>query len=89
MIVADADAEGIEETMAGVGDVEGEATPLHVDLMDEDANRRMVELAVKSHGKLDAIYTPAGRVRFSPAAEMELEDWVFALGQELTITFLA
>ncbi|MEE8518430.1 MAG: SDR family oxidoreductase [Dehalococcoidia bacterium] len=89
LVLADIDKDGLGEIDAICR--EAGATPsLYVgDLTEEAANEAMVKQAVGEFGRLDAIYNPAGLVKFGPAHEVSLEDWEFTLKYELTITFLA
>jgi NAD(P)-dependent dehydrogenase (short-subunit alcohol dehydrogenase family) len=89
LVLVDIDEEGLGEidTLCR----EAGATPsLCVgDLTEEATNERMVKQAVNEFGRLDAMYNPAGSLRFNPAAEVSLEDWDFVMKFELTMTFLA
>jgi NAD(P)-dependent dehydrogenase (short-subunit alcohol dehydrogenase family) len=89
LILADIDAEGVEETAERVRRAGGEATTFVGDLTQEPSNQEMVDLAVARLGRLDVIYNAAGLVRFGSLHETSLEDWRFVLDHELTLVFLA
>ena len=89
LVLADIDAEGVEETALRVRDAGGEAVTFVGDLTQEATNQQMVAVAVESYRKLDVIYNAAGLVRFSSLHETSLEDWQFVLDHELTLVFLA
>jgi NAD(P)-dependent dehydrogenase (short-subunit alcohol dehydrogenase family) len=87
LVLADRDEDGLAETVAGLDATN--VTTYAGDLTLETPNEEMVALAVKLHGGLDALYTPAGLVKFGSAHELSLDDWKFVVDFELTMTFLA
>ena len=88
LLLADRDAEGLEETAALVRQAGGDPI-LHVgDLTQEGPNKELVESAVNRHGRVDVLYNAAGLVRFGALHETSLQDWRFTIEHELTITFL-
>ena len=89
LVLADKDDEGLAETEALIKPSGAELLVHSGDLTQEAVNEAMVGLAVKSYGGLNAIYTPAGLVKFAPAHELTLDDWKFVVDFELTMTFLA
>ena len=89
LVLADKDEEGLSLTAESARKSGGEVDVLAGDLTQEATNEAMVALAVKSYGRVDSVYTPAGLVKFSSAHETTLEDWNFTVGHELTMTFLA
>jgi NAD(P)-dependent dehydrogenase (short-subunit alcohol dehydrogenase family) len=89
LVLADKDDEGLAETESLINTSGAELLRYSGDLTQEDVNEAMVALAVKSYGGLNAIYTPAGLVKFASAHELTLEDWKFVVDFELTMTFLA
>lgn len=87
LVLSDLDGPGLEATAALLP--AGCDAVLHVgDLSDEAANEALVGLAVARFGRLDVMYNNAGRARFAPVHETRLEDWEFALRNELTTVFL-
>ncbi len=89
LVLADKDDAGLAETDALIRSIGAEVALYSADLTQEAGNQAMVALAVKSYGGLDAIYTPAGLVKFASAHELTLDDWKFVVDYELTMTFLA
>ena len=89
LVLADKDTEGLAEIEALIKPTGAEFALHSADLTQEVGNEAMVALAVKSYGGLDAIYTPAGLVKFGSAHELPLDDWKFVVDFELTMTFLA
>ena len=45
-----------------------------VDLTDEDAVRRWVDVAADAHGGIDVLYANAGATRFGPLEQITKED---------------
>ena len=89
LVLADKDEEGLAE-VAALAAPSGTDVRTHIaDLTQEPGNEAMVAQAVQSYGKLDALYTPAGLVRFASADQSTLEEWDFTISHELTMTFLA
>ena len=88
LVLADLDADGLEETAAWLIGAAGPPVTVVGDLTQEDANERLAQAALDAHGRIDALYNAAGLVRFSPLHETSLEDWRFVLDHELTMVFL-
>jgi NAD(P)-dependent dehydrogenase (short-subunit alcohol dehydrogenase family) len=89
LVLADKDEEGLTE-LATLALLPGADVKTHVaDLTEEAGNEAMVTLAMQSYGKIDALYTPAGLVRFASADQATLEEWDFTISHELTMTFLS
>lgn len=74
-------------TVVGV-DLRGEGCE-HLDTSTDDGCRRMVELALERHGRLDILVLNAGVQHMAPFAEFPLEQWDRLLGVMLTGPFLA
>jgi NAD(P)-dependent dehydrogenase (short-subunit alcohol dehydrogenase family) len=89
LVLADQDDAGLAEVEALIRPSSAELALHSGDLTQEPDNEAMVALAVKLYGGLDAIYTPAGLVKFGSADELSLDDWKFVVDFELTMTFLA
>ncbi len=88
LILADMDAEGLEEAAVLVRKAGGDPLQYVGNLTEEDANREMVGEALSRHGRVDVLYNAAGLVRMGSLHETSLEDWRFTIEHELTITFL-
>ena len=89
LVLADKDEEGLAEVAALTAPSGADVKTHAADLTQEQGNEEMVALAVTSYGKLDALYTPAGLVRFASADQSTLEEWNFTISHELTMTFLS
>ncbi len=61
----------------------------HLDVGSEDGCRRMVELALERHGRLDTLVLNAGSQFMSPLSEFPTEQWDRLLGIMLTGPFLS
>jgi NAD(P)-dependent dehydrogenase (short-subunit alcohol dehydrogenase family) len=88
LVLTDMDVPGLE-AVADAARAAGAKVATHSgDLTDEETNRELVDVALSELGRLDVIYTNAGRVRMAPIHEATLEDWNFSVENELTIVFL-
>jgi NAD(P)-dependent dehydrogenase (short-subunit alcohol dehydrogenase family) len=86
VLVADVDAGGGAETVAGM---EGAAAFLQVDVTEQDEVAGMVEGAVERFGRLDIAVNNAGMTGVSaPTADYTLDDWNRAIALNLTGVFL-
>ncbi len=74
-------------TVIGV-DITGDGCD-HLDVSSDEGCRRMVELAIERHGRLDTLVLNAGAQFMSPFAEFPLEQWDRLVGLMLTGPFLA
>jgi NAD(P)-dependent dehydrogenase (short-subunit alcohol dehydrogenase family) len=88
LVLNDVDAAGLETVGEAVRRAGGAVVTHAGDLTLEEPNRELVDLAVRTYGRLDVMYNNAGRVRFSPIHETSLEDWNFTVAGELTLVFL-
>src|SRR5262249_49785493 len=88
LVLNDVDAAGLETGGEAVRRAGGAVVTHGGDLTVEAGNRELVELAVRTYGRLDVMYNNAGAVRFSPIHETSLEDWNFTVAGELTLVFL-
>jgi NAD(P)-dependent dehydrogenase (short-subunit alcohol dehydrogenase family) len=59
-----------------------------VDLSQEDEVQRLMAFAEAAYGGLDILYNNASATRGAPVAELTMENWQFALNNELTNIFL-
>ena len=60
VVAADLDEAGAQETADAIREAGGEASPLLVDVADEDSVQRMVTRAASLYGRLDAAFNNAG-----------------------------
>ena len=89
LVLTDMDAPRLESAADSAREAGARVETFVADLTREDANRELVDLTLRSFGRLDVLYHNAGRVRMSPVHEATLEDWSFSVENELTIVFLA
>jgi NAD(P)-dependent dehydrogenase (short-subunit alcohol dehydrogenase family) len=71
VVLADVSEEAVESAAAEVREAGGDATAVVADVSDEDQARRMVEHAVATYGRVDALYNNAG---IMPAADHSVVD---------------
>jgi meso-butanediol dehydrogenase/(S,S)-butanediol dehydrogenase/diacetyl reductase len=60
-----------------------------VDLADYDQVEKWITEAIGRHERIDALYNNASIPRFAPLEEMSVEDWQFAMHNELDLVFYA
>lgn len=77
VIVADMDAEGGSETVRRIGEAEGDARFLQVDVTDESQVDRLVNGCVDAYGRLDFAHNNAGIGEFRPRPLHETERVTF------------
>ena len=58
-----------------------------VDLSDPEAAKAWVEEAAAVHGRIDVLYNNASSPRFVLMPEMSVEDWQYAIRNELDLVF--
>lgn len=88
VVGCDVKAEGNQETVALVEAAGGTMTGFEpVDLGDPDEARSFVDAAVACYGGLDVVYNNAAAARYSKFSEMSIEDWQFAIRNELDLVF--
>jgi 3-hydroxybutyrate dehydrogenase len=61
----------------------------HLDVASDEGCRRMVEVALARHGRLDILVLNAGAQHMAPLPEFPIEQWDRLLGLMLTGPFLA
>ena len=89
VVVADVDAERLDETVTLIAGAGGEAVAVTADVTDEDQVRAAVDTAVSRFGRLDCAHNNAG-TSGTPSAfhDLTLEDWNRVVGLNLTGVFL-
>jgi meso-butanediol dehydrogenase / (S,S)-butanediol dehydrogenase / diacetyl reductase len=88
IIGCDLFAEGNRETVAAVEAAGGQMTGMApVDLSDPDAAKAWVDEAAAVHGRIDVLYNNASAPRFVLMPEMSVEDWQYAIRNELDLVF--
>jgi NAD(P)-dependent dehydrogenase (short-subunit alcohol dehydrogenase family) len=88
IVGCDLNPEGNRETLAIVEAAGGTMTGMApVDLSDPDAAKAWVEEAAAVHGRIDVLYNNASSPRFVLMPEMSVEDWQYAIRNELDLVF--
>jgi meso-butanediol dehydrogenase / (S,S)-butanediol dehydrogenase / diacetyl reductase len=88
IVGCDLNDEGNRETLAIVEAAGGTMTAMApVDLSDPEAARAWVEEAAAVHGRIDVLYNNASSPRFVLMPEMSVEDWQYAIRNELDLVF--
>jgi NAD(P)-dependent dehydrogenase (short-subunit alcohol dehydrogenase family) len=86
VVIADINGAGVEAMVNQLGPDHAEGVQL--DIRDEEAVQRMVELAFSRFGRLDIGFNNAGIVGFCPIFQYPLAEWERMVGVLLTGTFL-
>jgi len=80
---------GNEETKAIVEQAGGRMiAKAPIDLTVEADTKKWLDEIIADVGKIDVLYANAGATKFSPIADMSLEEWQFVLKHELDLVFL-
>lgn len=88
IVGCDLNDEGNRETLAIVEAAGGTMTGMApIDLSDPEAARAWVEEAAAVHGRIDVLYNNASSPRFVLMPEMSVEDWQYAIRNELDLVF--
>ena len=89
VVVAARRASELESLVAEIKAAGGEATALAGDVRSEDYAKALVDLAVKTYGKLDIAFNNAGTLGESgPSTQVSEAGWNEAIGINLTASFL-
>ena len=78
VVVADLDLERAEDTVQAVRAEGGDATPLVVDVLQEDSVKAAIDATVSTHGRLDLLHNNVGAslsIGDKPATELDVEGW--------------
>ncbi len=75
VVVNDLDAEAAEQVVGEVADAGGHALAEVGDCSEEDAARRLIEAALQTWGRLDALVNNAGILRDRTVAKMSVAEW--------------
>jgi meso-butanediol dehydrogenase/(S,S)-butanediol dehydrogenase/diacetyl reductase len=89
VVGCDKKVEEDRETVAMVKAAGGEMVSMAVDLSDETQVKSWIDFAVQSYGDFDILYNNGSATRAAPIEELSLENWQFALNNEMTNIFLA
>ncbi len=86
VVIADLNGDGVAAMVSQLG--RDCADGLQLDIRDEEAVKRMVELAFSRFGRLDIAFNNAGSGGFCPLFQHPLEEWERIVSILLTGTFL-
>lgn len=75
VVTAQADLAGLDETVAAISQVGGEAHALLADVTDETAVQGMVDATLARFGRLDVLVNNAAVRGETPLGEMSLAEW--------------
>jgi NAD(P)-dependent dehydrogenase (short-subunit alcohol dehydrogenase family) len=90
VVGCDKKVEEDRETVAMVKAAGGEMISMApLDLSDETQVKSWIDFAVQSYGDFDILYNNGSATRAAPIEELSLENWQFALSNEMTNIFLA
>ena len=88
VVGCDLNEEANRETVSTVEAAGGTMTGMApVDLSDPDAAKAWVEEAAALHGRIDVVYNNASSPRFAPMPDLSVEDWQYAIRNELDLVF--
>ena len=88
VVGCDLNEEGNRATVATVEAAGGTMTGMApVDLGDPEQARAWVEEAAAVHGRIDVVYNNASAPRFVLMEEVSVEDWQYAIRNELDLVF--
>jgi NAD(P)-dependent dehydrogenase (short-subunit alcohol dehydrogenase family) len=85
VVLADIDERGLEQVAASIGD---SALALPTDVTTPHGNDRMVQSALTSFGRLDAVHLNAGIAHFASIFDCTIEQWDRHMAVNLTGVFL-
>jgi NAD(P)-dependent dehydrogenase (short-subunit alcohol dehydrogenase family) len=90
VVGCDKKVEEDRETVAMVTAAGGEMVSMApLDLSDEAQVKSWINFAVRTYGDFDILYNNGSATRAAPIADLSLENWQFALANEMTNIFLA
>ncbi|MDQ3477170.1 MAG: SDR family oxidoreductase [Actinomycetota bacterium] len=89
VVVADIDSDGASGAVAEAEGAGGQATACRVDVSDDESVREMVDLAVRTYGRLDVLHNNAYWAPLNRSVtETSLEEWDRTIAVTLTGVFL-
>ena len=75
VVISDVNAGRIEKAADGITKSGGRVTTATLDVSDYEAVKRMVDVTVAAHGRIDYIFNNAGIAIAGPAKDFTIEDW--------------
>jgi len=88
VVIADLDADRIEQAAATFQDPGPEVFALEVDVTSEPSTSEMVDRVMAAYGRIDVLFTSAGVLVAGSVIETSVADWQRTLAVNLTGTFL-
>ena len=88
VVSAQSDRSGLDETVAAIAAIGGEAHAVLADVTDETAVKAMVDAAVSRYGRLDILVNNAAVRGETPLGQMSLGEWRRVIGVCLEGPFL-
>ncbi|MFC9966776.1 SDR family oxidoreductase [Nocardia ignorata] len=89
VVVADINADGVEETARRIEQNGGTALPIRCDVTDEDDVRAALDETIQTFGRLDVAFNNAGIEQpVAPLADISVDDWDRILAVDLRGVFL-
>jgi len=88
LIVADINQDAAAHVVSEIEAKRGEANAIRVDVTQPKEVQEMVDLALKSHGRIDILFNNAGISIRGPAESFSLQDWNRVIAVNLTGMFL-
>jgi NAD(P)-dependent dehydrogenase (short-subunit alcohol dehydrogenase family) len=75
VVLADINAEGVNQAAQSICDVGHNASAATVDVTDFEAVKGLVDRTVQEHGRLDYLFNNAGILIFGEARDVSISDW--------------
>jgi NAD(P)-dependent dehydrogenase (short-subunit alcohol dehydrogenase family) len=88
VVVADIDVDAAEAVSEEIRAAGGEATAVRVDVSQPEQVREMVDVAVRTYGRVDVMFSNAGIEFPARATEIEPDDWDRVMAVNLKSVYL-
>lgn len=83
VVIADLDADRVEEAAAGLRDAGHDAIGVRADVSKLDDVQALADAAMDTHGRVDVLCNNAGAAVFSKLEKVTIDDWEWTLGIDL------